>query len=176
MTTGGREDRNGWGMTVAALSLAALVISAFAMSLVVRETLRLRQEVDVLDAQVDILQEGLGEEDHAGHEPQLAPTVEFTLLAYMSGFVGAGGTVDGVVNPLLAVGPGDIVAMTVINGENIEHDFVIDELAVHSDHLHDEGSQDTIVFIVPASGAFDYYCSVPGHRERGMEGSLQVGS
>jgi len=54
----------------------------------------------------------------------------------------------------------------------IEHDFTIDEADVH---IHaDPGKTTRGVVSVPA-GTYTFYCSVPGHREQGMEGELTAG-
>ena len=90
-------------------------------------------------------------------------------------YIGQGGEIDQVENPTLRADPGDIVQITLINADNIQHDLVIDELGVHSEHLEDIGAQTTMKFQVQEEGAYEYYCSVPGHRQAGMVGTLLVG-
>jgi len=51
------------------------------------------------------------------------------------------------------------------------HTFTIDELNVN---IPLRGSSPTVEFTPIKSGTFEYYCSVPGHREGGMIGSLKV--
>lgn len=51
------------------------------------------------------------------------------------------------------------------------HTFTVDELGVN---VSLSGSSLTVEFTPAKSGAFEYYCSVPGHREGGMLGSLTV--
>jgi nitrite reductase (NO-forming) len=107
------------------------------------------------------------------------PDVQYTLITGgdtgMLIYIGQGGEIDGVQNPTLTADPGDIVEITVINADNIMHDFVIDEFSVHSDHLEELGAKATLKFKVDAEGAYAYYCSIPGHRLAGMEGTLLVG-
>lgn len=170
----GRKDGRGVLIAVVAISVVALSISAFALSVTMRETLQLKEQVDHLQAEIEALEGAQAEAGHGGNDVELQPTVEFTLMAYLTGFVGVGGDIDGVTNPTLYVSPGDVVKVTVINGEDVEHDFVIDELGAHSEHLPAEGSQDDVIFVAPKVGTFYYYCSVPGHRELGMEGTLEV--
>ncbi len=169
-----KESGSAWPTVAIALAVTALVISAFGASMMVRDNLQLGERVTALEAEIDAMEEELGEGGHDGNGLGLDPTIEFTLMAYLTGFVGVGGDIANVMNPLLQVRPGDVVHITVINGEDVEHDFVIAELEVHSEHLSVEGAQDEMVFIVPSQGTFSYFCSVPGHRGRGMEGTLAV--
>lgn len=53
------------------------------------------------------------------------------------------------------------------------HDFVIDEFNVRSP-LINEGEIAAVEFLVDKRGVFEFYCSVPGHREAGMKGTLIV--
>lgn len=61
-----------------------------------------------------------------------------------------------------------------LTSEDIEHDFVIEEL----DDLHvvgvEAGETATGGFRAPASGTYTFYCAVAGHRDAGMEGKLVV--
>jgi nitrite reductase (NO-forming) len=107
------------------------------------------------------------------------PDVAYTLITGgdtgMLIYIGQGGEIDQVENPTLKANPGDVVQITVINADNIQHDLVIDELGVHSEHLEEIGAQTTMKFKVEEEGAYEYYCSVPGHRQAGMVGTLLVG-
>lgn len=51
------------------------------------------------------------------------------------------------------------------------HTFTIDELGVDIPLL---GTSETIEFTPNKAGSFEYYCAVPGHREGGMFGLLEV--
>lgn len=101
--------------------------------------------------------------------------VEFELRAIITGFVGIGGTIDGLRNPTLQVNLGDRVRIVLVNGENMEHNIAIDELSVDSDHVLRAGETATVTFTANREGSFDYYCAIPGHRQAGMEGTFQVG-
>lgn len=61
-----------------------------------------------------------------------------------------------------------------LTSEDIEHDFVIDDL----DDPHvvgvEAGENNTGGFTAPEPGTYTYYCAVAGHREAGMEGTLVV--
>lgn len=61
----------------------------------------------------------------------------------------------------------------VLTAEDVEHDFVIDELDAHIGA--EAGATATGGFVAEEAGTYTYYCSVPGHREAGMEGELVVG-
>ena len=79
-----------------------------------------------------------------------------------------------------AFGPDEIEAETgeaiaiELTSEDIEHDFVIDEL----DDLHvvgvEAGETKRGGFTAPDAGTYTYYCAVEGHRDAGMEGKLVV--
>lgn len=64
------------------------------------------------------------------------------------------------------------VTVTVTNTGALQHDFTIDELGVASDLL--DGGMSTTVTINAAAGSYEFYCSVPGHKEAGMVGTLIV--
>lgn len=72
----------------------------------------------------------------------------------------------------LTVKPGDTITMT--NTGFLEHDFTVDELGIHE---VTPSNGDTVTITIPedaAAGEYEYYCSVPGHREQGMVGTLIV--
>ncbi len=52
------------------------------------------------------------------------------------------------------------------------HDFVIDALGVNSGLLTEPNP--SVTFTPRQAGTFVFYCSVPGHREQGMEGTITV--
>jgi len=81
---------------------------------------------------------------------------------------------QGKANPTLRVDVGDTVELTVQSGEGAEHDIVIPELGVHSKHFNASTGPIRIKFKVTRPGKFTYYCSIPGHRQIGMEGTLEV--
>lgn len=62
--------------------------------------------------------------------------------------------------------------ITITNNGQSEHDFVIDELGINSGMIA-AGQSVTITINAPA-GDYTYYCSVPGHRPAGMEGTLKL--
>jgi outer membrane protein assembly factor BamB/plastocyanin len=64
------------------------------------------------------------------------------------------------------------VTVTIINDGALQHDFAIDELGIKSDLLN--SGESTTVTINAAAGTYEYYCTVTGHREAGMVGTLTV--
>jgi len=80
----------------------------------------------------------------------------------------------GQVNPVLAANTGDTIEVVLESGEGAEHDMVIPELNVASAKFSGASGKTTLRFTVSRSGTFTYYCSIPGHRQIGMEGRLQV--
>jgi nitrite reductase (NO-forming) len=89
-------------------------------------------------------------------------------------YIGVGGDINGNVNPQLVVHEGELIQINLINGEGAEHDVVIDQYPSRSERVVVKGGSSTFSFTADRVGEFAYYCSVPGHREAGMEGRVQV--
>ncbi len=89
-------------------------------------------------------------------------------------FLGAGGGIDGQVNPMIKVHEGETVQINLVNGEGAEHDIVIDQYGVRSNRVVGKNASSSLSFMANKTGEFVYYCSVPGHRQAGMEGRIQV--
>lgn len=64
------------------------------------------------------------------------------------------------------------VTVTLVNEGFLEHDFVVEDTDFATELAQ---AQETVEVVVnlPA-GDYMYYCSVAGHREAGMEGTLTV--
>jgi nitrite reductase (NO-forming) len=78
-------------------------------------------------------------------------------------------------NPKLQVNLGDTIEITLSSGEGAQHDIVIPGFKVASAKF-DAGTGATKVrFKATKAGSFEYYCSISGHRQVGMEGILEVG-
>jgi len=91
-------------------------------------------------------------------------------------FIGVGKTIDGLVDPTLHVKVGDVVQITLINGEGAQHDIAFPDFNAKSDYVTGKGASSVVVFRADKEGEFPYYCTVPGHRQAGMEGKLIVGA
>ena len=89
-------------------------------------------------------------------------------------YIGVGGAIDGKVNPVLTAAEGQVVQLTLINGEGAEHDIVFPDQDAKSPRVTGKGASTTIAFRATRSGDFVYFCSVPGHRQAGMEGQFTV--
>jgi nitrite reductase (NO-forming) len=89
-------------------------------------------------------------------------------------YLGVGGAIDGKVNPVLTASEGQVVQLTLINGEGAEHDIVFPDQDTRSPRVTGKGASTTIAFRAAKSGDFKYFCSVPGHQQAGMEGQFIV--
>ncbi|TVQ06907.1 MAG: dehydrogenase, partial [Balneolaceae bacterium] len=97
---------------------------------------------------------------------------EYTLQSTMIGYTGIGGLIDGVLNPVLQAKKGEIVKITIINGELMPHDIALENLGIASNVIIDPGETTSIVFEAVENDT--YYCTIPGHREAGMAGQFEV--
>ncbi|MCI0856987.1 MAG: multicopper oxidase domain-containing protein [Chloroflexi bacterium] len=97
---------------------------------------------------------------------------------------------------VLEVAAGDVLEIAIQNVEAVLHDFTIDEidadvhvsyLAGTGQHAHEESQLEADVHFaltepgtgivhmkIHEPGEYVFYCSVPGHRDAGMEGTLIV--
>ncbi|HUD20108.1 MAG TPA: cupredoxin domain-containing protein [Patescibacteria group bacterium] len=73
----------------------------------------------------------------------------------------------------LTVGAGDTVKVTFTNNGTYPHNFTIDALNVKGKTIQ-PGQSDTVTFTATKAGTYQYYCSVPGHKDKGMVGTLKV--
>jgi plastocyanin len=71
----------------------------------------------------------------------------------------------------IRVEDGEDVAI-VLTSKDILHDFTIDELDAHV--AADPGKTEEGGFTADKPGRYTFYCTVAGHRDAGMEGTLVV--
>ena len=106
------------------------------------------------------------------------PDVRITLRSGIAEgrmvYIGVGGTIDGEVNPVLSAAEGQVVQITLLNGEGAEHDIVIPDQNAASPRITGRGTSTVLVFRATKVGDFVYFCDVPGHRQAGMEGQFLV--
>lgn len=70
----------------------------------------------------------------------------------------------------ITAAPGDEIQ--VVNAGFLEHNFTVDELGIAQDL-----TSEPVTVTIPADaapGTYEFYCSVPGHREQGMVGTLTI--
>jgi nitrite reductase (NO-forming) len=80
----------------------------------------------------------------------------------------------GKANPTLRAKVGDTLEITLASGEGAQHDIAIAELGVQSKVVDASTGPVTVKVKLTKPGKFTYYCTVPGHRQIGMEGTLEV--
>jgi len=106
------------------------------------------------------------------------PDARYTLRSGIADgrmvYLGVGGEIDGKVNPVLTAAEGQVVELTLINGEGAQHDISFPDQNSTSPRVTGKGASTTIAFRAEKSGDFAYFCSVPGHRQAGMEGQFLV--
>lgn len=68
---------------------------------------------------------------------------------------------------------GQPVTLTFENTGKYPHNFVISDLNVQSKKLM-PGESDTVTFTPTKAGSFPYLCTIPGHADKGMKGTITV--
>src|SRR5574341_908626 len=111
-------------------------------------------------------------------QPKQSNAVAYELKTGMQDgkmvYVGMGGAIEGIINPTLSAKAGDIVTVKLMSGEGAEHNIAFPDFNVDSQHVVGQGKTITVTFGVDHGGSFLYYCSLPGHRQAGMEGKFEV--
>jgi hypothetical protein len=91
-----------------------------------------------------------------------APTVTGVITAENSKFVDTG----------LNLKSGEVLGLFVINTDGIAHAFDVDRLGIHV--LLPADSTTAIAINPTGPGRLEFYCSVPGHLDAGMVGTITV--
>jgi uncharacterized cupredoxin-like copper-binding protein len=73
----------------------------------------------------------------------------------------------------IALAKGEKVSLTIVNKGSYAHDFVIPELNVKTKTLS-PNQEETLTFVADQTMTLRTYCSLPGHKESGMEAKLYV--
>jgi nitrite reductase (NO-forming) len=110
----------------------------------------------------------------AGANGQVEYHLKSGLLDGKMVFLGVGGSIDGQTNPTLKAKAGDVVTITMESGEGAEHDISFPDFNATSEKVSGQGNTVTLTFTVDKGGSFAYFCTVPGHREAGMEGKIET--
>ncbi len=75
----------------------------------------------------------------------------------------------------ITVKRGTVVRLTLTSTGVLEHDWVVDNLDGKKVQVHaGPKASATVEFTPTAAGTYEFYCSIPGHREAGMKGTLIV--
>ncbi len=80
----------------------------------------------------------------------------------------------GQANPTLKANVGDTMEIRISSGEGAQHDIVFPDLNVASAKFDKGTGATTVKFKVTKAGSFEYYCTISGHRQVGMEGKFEV--
>jgi nitrite reductase (NO-forming) len=114
----------------------------------------------------------------SGHMVDSVPDVIFELKTGLQGgrmvYIGVAGDIAGVINPTLVVDQGDVAQIILVNGDSMEHDISVPDFGVTSPRISAKGEVAKITFHTDQAGSFAYFCTMPGHRQGGMEGQLIV--
>ena len=115
-----------------------------------------------------------GGSEEPAPEPQPAEPVdrEYVLEAFLDGYVGLEGEIEGEINPVLTASAGETVRITIINNEAMRHDVVMEEHGASSEIVTGPDAETSVTFVAETDDV--YYCSVPGHRAAGMEGEFRL--
>jgi plastocyanin len=74
---------------------------------------------------------------------------------------------------VISLNKGVPVEMVFKNTGKYPHNLVINGLNVQTKVIK-QGEQDTVSFTPTTTGQFEYLCTVPGHADKGMTGTLTV--
>jgi nitrite reductase (NO-forming) len=111
--------------------------------------------------------------------PAAGATKEFTLKTLADnnglGFEGVGGSIDGVRNPTLSLAAGDNVKVTLVDGDGSQHTISFPDFNATSSTVNKKDDQTSVTFTANKTGNFEYFCTLPGHKQAGMLGQLTVG-
>ncbi len=115
-----------------------------------------------------------GQAAHASQQNNINYSLKTDIQNGQMVFVGVGGPIDGIVNPTLVASVGDTVNVTLTSGDGTEHNINFPDFNIASQNVAGKGSSVTVSFTANKAGTFPYFCNLPGHREAGMEGKLEV--
>lgn len=110
-------------------------------------------------------------------EQQMAPTTEASPMISASASAAQEITVEAsefaFTPQTISVKAGQPVKLTFKNTGKYPHNFTVSELNIQTQTIQ-PGTEDVITFTPSKTGSFTYICTVPGHADRGMKGTLTV--
>lgn len=115
-----------------------------------------------------------GDRNSVSYIPDIRYTLRSGIAEGRMVYIGVGGAIDGQANPVLSAAEGQVVQITLLNGEGAEHDIVFDGQDAKSPRITGSGSSTSLVFRAQKAGDYIYFCSVPGHQLAGMQGQFLV--
>ncbi len=77
----------------------------------------------------------------------------------------------------VSVPAGSMVTIRFSNTDTnplVNHDWVLEGVDGAATEVIGNGETDDVTFMAPPPGEYTFYCSVPGHRGNGMEGTFTV--
>ena len=77
-------------------------------------------------------------------------------------FIGVGGSIDGKVNPVLTAAEGQVVQLTLINGEGAEHDIVFPDQDARTPRVTGKGASTTSRFAPASPATLFIFAACPG--------------
>ncbi len=81
------------------------------------------------------------------------------------------------ITPANVSAPAGTITFNIKNTGSVAHDITVNVNGnVHASPLVQPGKSETWSVTIDTPGTYDMYCSVPGHKQAGMDGSLKVGS
>ncbi len=116
----------------------------------------------------------MGSESQSEESSNPNPSVdrEYVLEAFLSGYVGLEGEIEGQTNPVLTAAAGETVRITIVNGEAMPHDIVMEQHGDSSEVVRARGAETAVTFTAETDDV--YFCSIGGHRQAGMEGEFRL--
>ena len=174
------------GLLTAAALLITVVLFAGACGAGGKGDTGLASDISAADASEEVEEIGVGHDhdasavdDHvandrvAGHERDEGLDEDHGAVIDGAPEVFVAGA-EFAFNPeALVLKVGEPVTIVFTNNGLLEHDMIIDAFDFQS-HVHNPGESYRITLTPDRAGTFIYYCSIPGHKEAGMEGTLMV--
>ncbi len=75
----------------------------------------------------------------------------------------------------VTVQPGQRVRLRIVNKGGVAHNFASDPAGIPETSEIPAGGERTVEWTAPSrGGSLEFWCSVPGHREAGMVGTIMV--
>lgn len=107
----------------------------------------------------------------SAHSPQ--PTSAKAAKVPESGRIVVVGKEFQFMPDAIRVEKGQEVTVVFRNEGQLSHNLTIPDLGLNTATIQ-TGAQDTLHFTAKEAGAYPFWCTVPGHKEAGMKGKVDV--